>query len=217
MSWLGEHHLYAVAPLARGHVDASAHGRAVERIQCVFKPFKRPLALLQRRLRLGVGHHGVLCAFVHIDEERAVELLLAVVERLRRSPEVLALRHLYGDGRLACGVYRQLLPHRAAVEPFVAARYVPHANDVVGQSVQTVVHHILCPVVFRVYRSVGELVCGVLHCVFSLLGSGHRRVGRYLAVHAVVNIAVEERRAEACARASFTATDDELDVPLAIM
>ena len=93
-------------------------------------------------------------------------------------------------------MHRKLLPHRATVEPLVAARYVPHARVDVHEPVKAVAHHILRPVVLGVYRPVGHAVCGILHHVLLALGHGHLGIGGYLAIHHLVDITVDKRRIE---------------------
>ena len=189
---LGQYQADAVAGLARYNVQPSAHSGTIERIKLVFKPFERPRLPLLVGLRLGIGNHLLLRSAVYIDKERAVYLAFAVLIILRRGSKMLALKHLYRYRRLACGMHRELLLHRSAVHPLVAARDVPHAVLAVHQSVQTVAHAVVAPVVLGIYRTVGHTVCRILHGVLRLLGRDHLAVRRYLTVHQVVHISVEE-------------------------
>ena len=181
-------------------MEVATNGATLTGIEGMLKPLVRPGGSLSSSLVAGTGDR--ILAVGKINQERAIQFLLALAKHHSLAAEMLPLKHLDGDGRLAGGVNRQFLSLTTAVNPFVADGDVEESVVVVApaiESVQGVALYVVGPVVLGVDAAIGQAVGGVLDGILRLLGLGHRTIGGDASIHAPVHIAVEHRFVQAAA------------------
>ena len=189
---LSQDNAYAVVALACGDVEMPFHRTTFTGIEVVLKPLIGPRPRFSHSLGTGIFHRvGTIGG---TNGKGTIEFLLTVVEHHCLTTKVFALQHLDGDGRLAGGVYGQLLALATAINPFIAyGDVVESIIFVAAQTVQSIALNIVGPVILGIDAAIGQSVGGILNGVCLLLGLCHLAVRRNASVHAPVYIAVEER------------------------